>query len=188
MIQRAKEATEKVIAAARQLKASLTKHLFTYGPVPFGQADQVLLREAEGGAFPAAWEIKRFDLFATLQRGQDLPRWEFGGGPFPVIGATTVIGHHDTANVRGPGVTVVRSGSSAGKPLFIDRDFWAHNVVLYVKDFHGNNPKFVFYKLLMLGLQKFKAGVAVPTLNRNTFSNSQIASGSNRKFPRNCRR
>ena len=173
-VQRAKEATEKVIAATRQLKASLMKHLFTYGPVPMEQAAHVPLNEMEGGAFPAAWEMKRFDSFATLQRGQDLPRWEFKGGPIPVIGATTIIGYHDTANVKGPGVTVVRSGSSVGKPLFIDRDFWAHNVVLYVKDFHGNDPKFVFYKLLVLGLEKFRAGVAVPTLNRNTFSNAQI--------------
>ena len=46
-------------------------------------------------------------------------------------------------NVKGPGVTVVRSGSSVGKPQFVETNFWAHNVVLFVKNFHGNNPKFV---------------------------------------------
>ena len=174
-VQRAKEATETVLAATKQLKQSLLRHLFTYGPVSFDQADQVELKETESGEVPATWMAKRFDEFATLQRGKDLPRWDFKAGTVPVIGATSVIGFHDTANVKGPGVTVLRSGSSVGKPLYVDRDFWAHNVVLYVKDFHGNDPKFVFYRLLTLGLQQFRAGVAVPTLNRNSFSGIQVA-------------
>jgi type I restriction enzyme S subunit len=70
---------------------------------------------------------------------------------------------------------VVRSGSSVGKPLYIETDFWAHNVVLYVKDFHGNNVKFVYYELLALDLTKYRAGVAVPTLNRNTFKDILVA-------------
>lgn len=173
-VQRAKEACEQVLAATRQLKASLLHHLFTYGPVPFAQADRVELQETEIGPAPSSWPTKRFDDFVTLQRGQDLRREDFEDGTVPVIGATSIIGFHREANVKGPGVTVVRSGSSAGKPLFINRDFWAHNVVLYVKDFHGNDVKFVYHKLGMLDLTRFRAGVAVPTLNRNTFSGIMV--------------
>lgn len=52
---RAKETTEKVIAAARQLKQSLMQHLFTYGTVPFQEAEQVELQESESGTIPADW-------------------------------------------------------------------------------------------------------------------------------------
>ncbi len=69
----------------------------------------------------------------------------------------------------------VRSGSSAGKPLYIEEDFWAHNVLLYVKDFHGNVPKFVYYKIMALDLTQYRQGVAVPTLNRNTFSAIEVS-------------
>jgi type I restriction enzyme S subunit len=56
-VQRAKEGTEKVIAATRQLKASLMKHLFTYGPVPLDKADQAPLTETEIGPINARWKL-----------------------------------------------------------------------------------------------------------------------------------
>jgi type I restriction enzyme, S subunit len=173
-VQRAKEATEQVIAAARHLKRSLLRHLFTYGPIPVDQADRVKLKETEIGPVPEHWTVRNFEDFATLQRGQDLPKYDFKPGEIPVIGATSIIGYHNEANVKGPGVTVVRSGSSAGLPLYVDRDFWAHNVVLFVKNFHGNHAKFAYYRILTLKLTQYRAGVAVPTLNRNTFKNIQV--------------
>lgn len=56
-VQRTKETTERVIAAAKELKNSLMKHLFAYGPVPFEQADQVELKESEVGEVPIHWQI-----------------------------------------------------------------------------------------------------------------------------------
>ena len=168
-VQRAIEVEKKLIAIARELKQSTMRQLFNHGLSGEPQ------KETEIGLIPKSWELKPFDEFATLQRGQDLIKSDFRGGSIPVIGATRIIGYHNVANVNGPGVTVVRSGSSAGKPLYIEQDFWAHNVVLYVKNFHGNVPLFVYYKLCTLELHQFRSGVAVPTLNRNTFSGETLA-------------
>jgi type I restriction enzyme S subunit len=168
-VQRAIEAQERIIQTTTELKKALMHKLFTEGLRNEPQ------KQTEIGPVPESWEVVPFDQFATLQRGYDLRKQDFRPGTIPVIGATQTIGYHDTANVKAPGVTVVRSGSSAGKPLFISEDFWAHNVVLFVKDFHGNLPKFVYYKILSLDLTQYRQGVAVPTLNRNTFSAIEVA-------------
>jgi type I restriction enzyme S subunit len=168
-VQRAIEAQERIIQTTTELKKALMHKLFTEGLRNEPQ------KQTEIGPVPESWEVVPFDQFATLQRGYDLRKQDFRHGKLPVIGATQTIGYHDTANVKAPGVTVVRSGSSAGKPLFISEDFWAHNVVLFVKDFHGNIPKFVYYKILALDLTQYRQGVAVPTLNRNTFSAIEVA-------------
>jgi type I restriction enzyme S subunit len=72
----------------------------------------------------------------------------------------------DEARVRGPGVTTGRSGSIGGV-FFIEQDFWPLNTSLYVRDFHGNDEKYVFYLLQSLDLERFSSGAGVPTLNRN---------------------
>lgn len=72
-VQRTKEATEKVIASTRQLKASLMKHLFTYGPVPFNQADRVALRETDWGVFPVHWTPVPLGEIASARGGIGFP-------------------------------------------------------------------------------------------------------------------
>ena len=168
-VQRAIEAQEKIIQTTTELKKALMHKLFTEGLRNEPQ------KQTEIGLIPESWEVVSFEEFVVLQRGYDLRKQDFRHGTVPVIGATQIIGYHDTAIVKGPGVTVVRSGSSAGKPLFISEDFWPHNVVLFVRDFHGNVPKFVCYKIQSLDLTRYRQGVAVPTLNRNTFRSNQTA-------------
>ncbi len=75
--------------------------------------------------------------------------------------------------VPGPGVATGRSGS-IGSVFFIDGDFWPLNTALFVKDFHGNDPKFVFWLLRHFDLSKFASGVGVPTLNRNSVHDEMV--------------
>lgn len=56
-VQEAREKTEVAIEATRELKKSLMKHLFTYGPVPLQEADKVALKETLIGLVPENWEI-----------------------------------------------------------------------------------------------------------------------------------
>jgi type I restriction enzyme S subunit len=168
VVQRAVEQQERLIALTKELKKALLHQLFTHGLRGEPQ------KQTEIGPVPESWEIKRFDDFTTLQRGKDLTKTEFRHGTIPVAGSNGVIGFHDTFNVAGPGVTVGRSGS-VGRVIYYPSDFWAHNTSLFVRNFHGNNPRFSAYYLEHQRLDRFRSGASVPTLDRNQFKDMLIA-------------
>ena len=102
----------------------------------------------------------------TLQRGFDLPTSQRRAGSYPVVASTGIASTHCEAKVKGPGVVIGRSGSIGGGQ-YIDADFWPLNTTLWVKDFKGNHPRFIYYLLKSIDFSSFNAGAAVPTLNRN---------------------
>lgn len=111
--------------------------------------------------------------FITFQRGFDLPKLNFIDGEFPVVGSTSILGYHNEFKAKGPGLVTGRSGT-LGSFQYIKTDFWPHNTTLWVKDFKGNYPRFVYYYLLTLNFEKFNSGGAVPTLNRNLIKNYRV--------------
>ncbi|MDZ7292189.1 MAG: restriction endonuclease subunit S [candidate division KSB1 bacterium] len=66
-LQRAVEAQDKILAAGRELKKSLMRHLFTYGPVPPDEAGRVPLKETEIGMVPEDWEVVSFDKIVDIK-------------------------------------------------------------------------------------------------------------------------
>lgn len=118
-------------------------------------------------------EIK-FKDFIKLQRGFDLPRKDMSKGVYPVVGSTSIIGWHNEYKQEPPGVVTGRSGS-LGVVQYIKERYWPHNTSLWVKDFKGNVPRYVYYFLQNFPLAHFNSGVGVPTLNRNDLDNYQIS-------------
>ena len=105
--------------------------------------------------------------FVTLQRGHDLPASKRTPGNTPILGSFGITGWHNEAKVKGPGVTVGRSGASYGVATYTDLDYWPLNTALFVKDFHGNDPKFAYYFLKVMDFKRYNSGSAVQSLNRN---------------------
>ncbi|HZT59882.1 MAG TPA: N-6 DNA methylase [Pyrinomonadaceae bacterium] len=112
------------------------------------------------------WVKKRLGDVCTLQRGYDLPTRLRVAGKFPLVTSSGITDSHNEFKVKGPGVVTGRSGS-IGNVFYIEEDFWPLNTALYVKDFHGNDPKFVYRLLTQFDLERFATGAGVPTLNRN---------------------
>lgn len=111
-------------------------------------------------------EEVRLDDLIILQRGFDITEKEQKSGCVPVISSGGISSYHDEFKVKGPGVVIGRKGT-LGKVYFTSENYWPHDTSLWVKDFKGNDPKFIYYLLQVLHFEKFDAGAANPTLNRN---------------------
>lgn len=117
------------------------------------------------GGVSMEWKEVRLGDILNFRRGHDLPHSAMKPGNIPVAGSNGVIGYHDTATPIKPILTIGRSGN-VGKPYFYE-EAWAHNTTLYVDDFKGNDPKFLYYLCQTMPFANFGGGSAVPTLNRN---------------------
>lgn len=111
-------------------------------------------------------EEKRFDEICVLQRWYDLPTHARKEGKFPLVSSNGITDRINEYKVKSPWVVTWRSWT-IGNIHFIEEDFWPLNTALYIKDFHGNNEKCVYYFLKQFDLIKYSSGAGVPTLNRN---------------------
>jgi type I restriction enzyme S subunit len=139
-----------------------------------GAMQQLLTGDKRLAGFTGNWEEKKIADVAPLQRGFDLPNRELKRGNYPVVYSNGILNRHSTYKAKAPGVITGRSGT-IGKVTFIEEDYFPHNTTLWVTDFKGNNPKFIYYLYLFLKLERFSTGSGVPTLNRNDVHANSIS-------------
>jgi type I restriction enzyme S subunit len=101
-----------------------------------------------------------------LKRGYDLPNANRIEGSIPIVSSSGRSGFHNVAKVKGPGVVTGRYGT-IGQVHFIPEDFWPLNTTLYVRDFKGNDPRFISYLLKTIDFDSCSDKAAVPGVNRN---------------------
>ncbi|HAS6174138.1 TPA: restriction endonuclease subunit S [Vibrio vulnificus] len=114
----------------------------------------------------SSWPLVELKNIATLKRGYDLPTKLRVEGEVPIYAANGRNGTHNEVKIKGPGVITGRSGT-IGKVHYTEDDYWPLNTALYVTNFHGNDPRWVYYMLSAFKLERFVEGAGVPTLNRN---------------------
>ena len=112
------------------------------------------------------WKTIPLEKAMTFQRGFDITKKEQREGPYKVISSSGPKSTHADFKVKGPGVIIGRKGT-LGSVFFTEEDFWSHDTTLWVKNFHGNDPKFGYYFLQTMGFQALDVGAANPSLNRN---------------------
>jgi type I restriction enzyme S subunit len=166
-VQEAIQTRQDEIKLERERKAALMEYLFTHGTR--GETT----KQTMVGEIPESWTVIKVGEIVTLQRGFDITRKEQRAGKIPVVSSSGVLSYHDTAMVKGPGVIIGRKGS-LGTVFYVEDDYWPHDATLWVKDFHGNHPRFIYYFLKSLNFKHFDVGSSNPTLNRNHVHTIQV--------------
>ena len=130
--------------------------------------DQRVLLPAAGSGANVRGEWREGSLGGVIEfkRGYDLPKRDRIPGSVPLVSSSGITDFHAEAKVKGPGVVTGRYGT-LGQVFFIPEDFWPLNTALYVRDFKGNDPRFVSYFLRSLDFFAYSDKAAVPGLNRN---------------------
>lgn len=119
------------------------------------------------------WKDCSLGDVVELKRGYDLPQKERLPGEVPLVSSSGVTDTHAKAMVRGPGVVTGRYGT-LGHVFYVEQDFWPLNTTLYVRDFKGNNPRFISYFLRDVDFLAYSDKAAVPGLNRNHLHQARI--------------
>jgi type I restriction enzyme S subunit len=112
------------------------------------------------------WHEARLGDVIELKRGYDLPQQQRRPGRVAVVSSSGPSGFHSEAKVKAPGVVTGRYGT-IGQVFYVAEDFWPLNTTLYVRDFKGNDPKFISYLLRTIDFLSCSDKAAVPGVNRN---------------------
>jgi len=118
---------------------------------------------------PEGWEKKPLVEIGKLNYGKALKADVRIPGPFPVYGSSGVVGHHEKALVKGPGIIVGRKGN-VGSIYWSDRDFFPIDTVYYVDQ--SSTTLYLFYSLLHTRF--INTDGTVPGLNRGFAHSCEI--------------
>ena len=120
------------------------------------------------------WARKPLGEVVTFQRGFDLPHRLRSSGSVPLVSSAGVTDFHSSSMVQSPGIVTGRYGT-IGEVFFLKEPFWPLNTTLFVRDFHGNEPQFVFYMLHRFDFKTFSGKSGVPGVNRNELHRESVS-------------
>lgn len=117
---------------------------------------------SEIGLIPYGWGVGKLGDCVELAYGKSLKSEERIAGDFPVYGSSGIVGTHEKALVKGPGLIVGRKGN-VGSVFRSRLDFYPIDTVYYVKTEFPLS--YIYYNLS--GQNFLNNDAAVPGLNRS---------------------
>ena len=118
-------------------------------------------------AVPDGWRVVRLGDVLSLEYGKALPERARMPGNVPVVGSAGVVGEHNEALVKGPGIVIGRKGS-IGRVTWISSDFCPIDTTYFVQPADGVvDLRWVYQALARDDLSRLNRATGVPGLNRD---------------------
>jgi type I restriction enzyme S subunit len=192
--QHAKEKTDAVITATKALKKSLMRHLFTYGPIPLVEAENVPLKETEIGMVPEVWDVVEVENIGEIITGRtpSTKKSEYYGSshmfisPADIHEGRYVTKTNKRLSEKGLKVSrplprytilVVCIGATIGKTAMTFVDNCTTNQQINAIISKGNvDPSYLYYSLNFHShrLYPLAGGIGIPIINKSNFGNFKI--------------
>ncbi len=148
------------IAILEEMAQSLYREWFVCFRFPGHEKGRMV--ETALGLIPEGWEVMRLGDVVELAYGKALKADTRIAESVPVYGSAGIVGYHNEALVKGPGIIVGRKGN-VGSVFWSDADFFPIDTVFYVR-----SKIRLYYIYYNLREQRFiNNDAAVPGLNRN---------------------
>jgi len=169
-MQEAKEKTQVVIDATKALKKSMMKHLFTYGPVPTEETENVPLKETEIGKVPEEWEVVKLGEVAEVKYGKANTKDK---GNIPVVGSGGVYSRTRTPLVDYPTIVIGRKGTAGKSWLFLE-PCYPSDTTFYLRWKKDIDLKFLYNYMVLNQLSGEHAKTTLPSLQKADLINYSL--------------
>ena len=115
----------------------------------------------------------------TIKNGKDYKALDIG--EYPVYGSGGIMTYVNQYAYNKPSVLIPRKGS-LDKLYYVDKPFWTVDTIFYTDiDVERILPKYLFYYLQMLHLEKLNVAGGVPSLTQTVLNKVEIVIPSIRK-------
>ena len=134
---------------------------------------QLLTGQTRLPGFSGEWEVKRLGDVLKVRHGRSQHEVERTDGIYPILASGGEIGRTNTFLYDKPSVLIGRKGT-IDRPRYQDKPFWTVDTLFYTELSGKAQPKFIYYKFLMIDWRSYNEASGVPSLNASTIEAIEI--------------
>jgi type I restriction enzyme S subunit len=134
---------------------------------------QLLTGRTRLPGFSEAWEAKRLGDMLKVRHGKSQHGVAVVDGAYPILASGGEIGRTNIYLYDRPSVLIGRKGT-IDKPQYQDKPFWTVDTLFYTELSNSTDPKFIYFKFVMIDWRSYNEASGVPSLNASTIESIEI--------------